>query len=86
MQLIEPFCVPWLPAPRVIKITYKGRMNIRKSPSASILVPIVGSINEGETRPVTEETTDSSGNIWVKIGADQWIARVFQGSTKAVYL
>jgi len=77
---------PTPPANRWIKVTYKGKMNIRKSPSASILVQIVGSISEGETRPVSEEATDSSGNIWCKIGNGQWIARIFQNNVKAVYL
>jgi len=77
---------PVQPTIRTIKIIYKGKMNIRKSPSASILVQIVGSIYEGETRSVSEEATDSSGNIWCKIGDSQWIARIFQNNVKAVYL
>jgi len=77
---------PVQPTIRTIKVIYKGKMNIRKSPSASILVQIVGSIYEGETRQVSEEATDSSGNIWCKIGDNQWIARVFQNNVKAVYL
>lgn len=72
--------------PRVIKVVYKGTLNIRRNPSASILTPVVGQISTGETRTVIEETTDSSGNIWVKVGNYQWFARIYQGNVKAVYL
>ena len=74
------------PAPRQIKVTYKGTLNVRRNPSASILTPITGSIKLGEIRTVLEENTDSAGNIWVKIGNYQWFARVYQGNIKAVYL
>ena len=77
---------PTPPPARTIKVTYKGTLNVRRNPSASILTPIVGSIREGETRAVLEETIDSAKNIWVKIGDYQWFARIYQGNVKAIYL
>ena len=77
---------PTPPANRWIKVTYKGTLNIRRNPSASILTPIVGNIRQGETRAVLAETTDNAGNIWVQVGESQWFARTYQGSIKAVYL
>ena len=61
-----------------------GALNVRKGPSIGYAV--VEKLYNNEVAEVLEEKTDSYGNIWVRIGLNQWSAMKYYNNVYLEYL
>ena len=78
---LEPGEIPETPIMHRIEPIDDNVMNIRKE-------PVIGNNVIGKLVEATEaiQELESGSNVWVKIGYQQWVARIYNGKVYCAYI
>ena len=71
------------PASPQVKVIQEG-LHVRTGPGEEY--PIIRSLSFGDVLQVLEQKKDYFANDWVRIAANEWICRVYQGKEKALFV